>query len=66
MFTSSRQDPGFQQSSGTKTWKRLVEAVDLRYVQHMVMIYGQQGSKHKSLAETEGADSYLHLSFTNT
>lgn len=34
MFTSSRQDLGFQRSSGTKTWRRLVEAVDLRYVQH--------------------------------
>ncbi|TKS84043.1 Ras-specific guanine nucleotide-releasing factor [Collichthys lucidus] len=33
MFTSFRQDPGFQQSSGTKTWKRLVGAADLRYQQ---------------------------------
>lgn len=34
MFTSSRQDPDFQRSSGTKIWKRLAEAVNLRYVQH--------------------------------
>lgn len=32
MFTSSRPDPDFQRSSGTKTWRRLVETVDHRYV----------------------------------
>lgn len=32
MFTSSRQRPGFQPSSGTRSWRRPVEAGDPRQV----------------------------------
>lgn len=34
MFTSFRQDPGFRQSSGTRTWKRRAGARDHRCVHH--------------------------------